>query len=85
VLVHHVREADVDGPLVGVIVSKHVGGAVVRNRVRRRIMAALGEYLSSLENQDLIVIRALPGAHQVPWDTLRTEIGEGIRRAAVRL
>ncbi|MBX9717406.1 MAG: ribonuclease P protein component, partial [Microbacteriaceae bacterium] len=28
-----------EGPRIGVVVSKQVGGAVVRNRVRRRIQA----------------------------------------------
>jgi ribonuclease P protein component len=83
-VLYRVRDPDVNGPLVGVIVSKRVGGAVVRNQVRRRIMAISHASLSVLQSHDLLVIRALPGAHQVPWDTLRTEIGEGIRRAAVR-
>ena len=30
---------------------------------------------------DLIVIRALPGAGEVDWDTLRAEMGDGLRRA----
>jgi len=29
---------------------------------------------------DLIVIRALPGAGEIDWDTLRAEIDGGLRR-----
>lgn len=29
---------------------------------------------------DLIVIRALPGAGEIDWDTLRAEIDGGVRR-----
>jgi ribonuclease P protein component len=72
---------EADGPRFGVIVSKQVGGAVVRNRVRRRILSICASALSEIPSSDLIVIRALPGAHEAPWDTLRTEIGDGLRRA----
>ena len=66
------------GPLrLGVIVTKKVGGAVVRNRVRRRIKAvgwALAQERSGLE----LVIRALPSAATACWSDL-----EGDVRAAV--
>lgn len=69
------------GPRVGVVVSKQVGGAVSRNLVRRRIQAVCAENLDTVPRDDLIVIRALPGSRQVSWDTLRTEISDGLRRA----
>lgn len=69
------------GPRFGVIVSKQVGGAVVRNRVRRRIQAICASSLSTVPVTELIVVRVLPGAHEVSWDTLRSEIGDGLRRA----
>ena len=70
-----------EGPRIGVVVSKQVGGAVVRNRVRRRIQAICARSLASIPSSDLIVVRVLPGAHEVSWDTLRAEIGDGLRRA----
>lgn len=70
-----------DGPRFGVIVSKQVGGAVVRNRVRRRIQSICAGVLADVPASDLIVVRALPGAHEVSWDTLRAEIDDGMRRA----
>jgi ribonuclease P protein component len=69
------------GPRFGVIVSKQVGGAVVRNRIRRRIQAICASSLSAVSPTELIVVRVLPGAHEASWDTLRSEISDGLRRA----
>lgn len=69
------------GPRFGVIVSKQVGGAVVRNRIRRRIQAICASSLSVVSPTELIVVRVLPGAHEASWDTLRSEISDGLRRA----
>lgn len=71
-----------DGPArFAVIVSKQVGGAVVRNRVRRRIQAACALAVNDVPPGDLIVVRALPASSEASWDTLRSEIGNGVRRA----
>lgn len=64
-----------------VIVSKSVGGAVVRNRVRRRIQAACAMELSAVPPGETIVVRALPASSEASWDTLRSEISDGVRRA----
>lgn len=76
------RSSTADGPRFGVIVSKHVGGAVVRNLVRRRIQAVCAIAIGTvpIPATDVIVIRALPGAGEVDWDTLRAEIDGGLRR-----
>jgi ribonuclease P protein component len=49
---------------VGFVVSKAVGGAVVRNRVRRRLREAVRPRLAALDSSDGldIVVRALPAA-----------------------
>lgn len=75
--------AEVDGPLFGVIVSKQVGGAVVRNRVRRRIQAICATAVPDAPPGQIIVIRALPGARDAAWDTLRSEIGGAVRQAVM--
>jgi len=49
-------------PRAGLVVSRAVGIAVVRNRVRRRLRAAVREYLSSLPGGSLLVVRAHPQA-----------------------
>ena len=60
-------------PLVGISVSKAVGGAVVRNRVRRRIQHCLTDALRSRAPFRLLVI-ARPAAAGMLIDGLRAEI-----------
>lgn len=62
----------------GFIVSKAVGGAVVRNTVRRRLRAVCRELLPTMSVGSDIVIRALPASAEAPWASLHSEIAEGI-------
>jgi ribonuclease P protein component len=78
-VVYRLRGVAVYGPVVGVVVSKQVGGAVVRNRIRRRLQSLCAQAISQLPGDEMIVIRVLPGAHQASWDTLRTEIRGSLR------
>jgi ribonuclease P protein component len=80
-VVYRLRTDAADGPRFGVIVSKKVGGAVVRNRVRRRIQSVCADSIGTVPASDTIVIRALPGAGEIDWDTLRSEIDAGLRNA----
>jgi ribonuclease P protein component len=79
-VVYRRRDATTGGPLVGVVVSKKVGGAVVRNRIRRRVQSACAQLISQLPGDEMVVVRILPGAHQASWATLRTEMSESIGR-----
>lgn len=71
---------DSDVVRFGFIVSKSVGNAVVRNRVRRRLKAAAYEVLPRFQSTASagpgidIVIRALPASAQVGWATLHEEV-----------
>ncbi|WP_141930403.1 ribonuclease P protein component [Microbacterium sp. SLBN-146] len=58
----------------GFIVSRQVGGAVVRNTVRRRLKAVCAESLNDVRPGVDIVIRALPGAGSVDFAELRAEV-----------
>src|SRR6185312_2569425 len=58
----------------GFIVSKAVGNAVTRNRVRRRLKAASYEVLARTRPGLDIVVRALPASDRASWVTLRNEI-----------
>lgn len=57
----------------GFIVSKQVGNAVVRNRVKRRLSEIVRAELHSIGTAD-IVIRALPAAGTADFATLRADI-----------
>jgi ribonuclease P protein component len=64
-----------EGPaLVGFVVSRAVGGAVVRNRVRRRLRSALLGYLESLPGGSLLVVRANPQAATARQADLAAEL-----------
>ena len=51
-----------ESPRVGFVVSKAVGNAVVRNRVKRRLRHLVREQLASLPRSSVLVVRALPAA-----------------------
>jgi ribonuclease P protein component len=71
---------DSDVVRFGFIVSKSVGNAVDRNRVRRRLKAAAYDVLPEVQSAVAgspgvdIVIRALPASAQVTWATLHEEV-----------
>ncbi|MEQ6900886.1 ribonuclease P protein component [Nocardioides sp. YIM 152588] len=62
---------DPDGtPRVGFVVSKAVGGAVVRNRVKRRLRHAVAAHLGDLPPASVLVVRATPAAGGASYDQL---------------
>lgn len=59
----HLLEGAESGPSrAGFVVSKAVGGAVVRNRVKRRLRHLVRDRLTALPPGSLLVVRALPPA-----------------------
>jgi ribonuclease P protein component len=75
-LVHLVRTgSDEDSsPRVGFIVSRAVGGAVVRNRVLRRLRHLMATRLDVLPPGSRLVVRALPPAA----DASSAELGQAL-------
>ncbi len=65
----------------GFIVSKQVGGAVVRNTVRRRFKAASAQLLQDMNVGTDIVVRALPASAHAPFHQLRADLLKCVRRA----
>lgn len=71
---------DTDLVRFGFIVSKSVGNAVHRNRVRRRLKAAAYDVLPRVQSAATagpgidIVIRALPASAHVTWVSLHEEV-----------
>ncbi len=70
-------------PKVGFIVSKAVGGAVVRNRVQRRLRHLARERLPVLPDGSLLVVRAKPLARSQGHDTLAAQL-DGALASAMR-
>lgn len=64
-----------DNPRWGFVVSKAVGHAPRRNRVKRQLRASAAE-LSRLTPSSLgeVVVRVLPSASRVHGDVLRAEL-----------
>ncbi|WP_082717029.1 ribonuclease P protein component [Microterricola viridarii] len=70
------------GARFGFIVAKTVGGAVQRNRVRRRLKAATFALLDQVPSGADVVIRALPGSSDISWDTVQSEVSTSLRRSS---
>ncbi|MGV8894994.1 MAG: ribonuclease P protein component [Rhodoglobus sp.] len=79
-IVHILDHHSMNPTRFGFIVTKAVGNAVTRNRVRRRLRAVGREMLPEIGAGKDIVIRALPGSPEVDWDTLQAEITKSIHR-----
>ncbi|MFC7528993.1 ribonuclease P protein component [Actinoplanes sp. GCM10030250] len=67
----------------GFVVSKAVGNAVIRNRVRRRLRHLVRPLLSDLPAGASVVVRALPPAAGATFETLAADL-EGALAAARR-
>lgn len=81
-LVVHVAPGAEPGPArVGFVVSKAVGTAVVRNRVKRRLRHLAREHVVSLPSSAVLVVRALPAAATASYPELRADLERCLDRA----
>jgi ribonuclease P protein component len=81
------EELDADGPRLGLAVSRKVGGAVVRNRLKRRLRAAFEELASERARPDAdYVLSARPGLAEAAEERgagwLREQVAEALRLSA---
>jgi len=84
VVLHHktlINQGDSHDPVVGYVVSKKVGNAVVRNRVQRRLRHLIHETQQRIAQGSLLVIRVLPSAAQAN----SAELGHDLDRLLQRL
>ena len=68
-------------PRVGLVVSRSVGSAVVRNRVKRRLRHLVREHLDRLPRSSVLVIRALPAAADATFTELAGDLARCLERA----
>ena len=66
--------------LVGITVSKSIGKAVIRNKLRRRLAAIVDDALGQQAAMRLLVV-ARPGAEGAVFADLRAELASALGRA----
>jgi ribonuclease P protein component len=89
-LIVHLTVSDVDladttdgaplGARVGFVVGRQVGGAVVRNRVRRQLQHLSAARLAKLPPSARLVVRALPAAAGSSSPDLGADLDAAIAR-----
>jgi ribonuclease P protein component len=80
-VVHVTARPDVDEPArFGLVVSRSVGGSVVRHRVARQIRSACGSRLADFSAGDLVVVRALPAAAGARSSQLAADFDQAVGR-----
>ncbi|WP_433530583.1 ribonuclease P protein component [Micromonospora sp. CA-263727] len=65
----------------GFVVSKAVGSAVVRNKVRRRLRHLVRERLAALPTGSTLVVRALPAAADATYQRLGVDLDAALGAA----
>ncbi|MGI8524404.1 MAG: ribonuclease P protein component [Nocardioides sp.] len=79
-LVVHLAEGEHPLPRAGFVVSKAVGNAVIRNRVKRQLRQLTREHLSVLPRNALLVVRARPAAAGASYGELRGDLARCLER-----
>lgn len=84
--VHLVAPAAGDGDTrparAGLVVSKAVGGSVVRHRVARRLRHLLRPHVESLPAGTRLVVRAAPAAATASSSVLAADLAAALQRLA---
>jgi ribonuclease P protein component len=71
--------------MAGFAVSKAVGGAVIRNRVKRRMRAIMAELLPTLPPGSSVVVRALPASADASFACLRADLSGALTAADAKV
>jgi ribonuclease P protein component len=72
-------------PRVAYTIGRRTGSAVVRNRIRRRLRAAVALHEADLAAGGAYLVFADRGAMSVPFAELSDQVGEVLRRAREEL
>jgi ribonuclease P protein component len=86
VVVHYLASdcsgtVSVEPARVGFVVSRAIGNAVVRNRVKRRLRHACRARVDTLGPGSMTVVRAMPAASAVSFGELDKALGRCLARA----
>ncbi|MGC4175374.1 ribonuclease P protein component [Demequina sp.] len=84
VVVHVALTGDAKS-MAGFAVSRAVGGAVVRNRVKRRLRAIMSEALPTLPAGTAVVVRALPPAAVASFGSLDADVRGAVGQALTKV
>ena len=79
-VLHLARTDEVGPPRIGFVVSRAVGNAVTRNRVRRRLRELVRGGREALPSGSLLVVRALPSAAGASYAELRSDLTRCLSR-----
>lgn len=79
-LVVYLAEGDRSVPVAGVVVSKTVGNAVIRNHVKRQLRHLTRERLDVLPRGGMLVVRARPAAAGASFGELRKDFARCLER-----
>ena len=82
-MVAHVLTKSTRPTRVGFVVSKAVGNAATRNRVKRRMRHICAEVLEERSQSADIVVRALPRSSTASFTQLRSEIRRNFGKLGV--
>ena len=74
--------AQASGARAGFVVSRAVGGAVTRNKVRRRLRHLVRSRLASLPPGARLVVRALPAAASASYEALGADLDAALAAAS---
>jgi ribonuclease P protein component len=79
------RTLRTDGPVarIGIATPRTLGGAVERNRVRRRLRALVHEHYGTLPSSIDLLVVARPEAARATWTELRDAFGSLLRRSDI--
>jgi ribonuclease P protein component len=80
-LVLYAAANNLDSVRVGITVSRRVGKAVVRNRVRRRLREAMRARLARVRTGQDVLLMARPSAAQASWTELNAAVDQVLARA----
>lgn len=80
-VVAHFVPAGTGPTTVGFVVSKAVGPAVTRNRVKRRLRHVMRARLDELPTGSRLVIRALPASASVPARALAVDLDKALSKS----